>query len=143
MTATPIRTLALTAALGLLASGAHAQSEALGKEIYDQRCAVCHGAEGAGDGIVGELFSQRPEDLRLLQKENGGNFPFVEVYKSIDGRTIIAGHGGQGETEMPIWGEFFMDEAIDDPRINEKDSKYVTAGRILSVIWYLQSIQTQ
>lgn len=124
---------ALTAALP-----AAAQDVAPGAEIFAERCAVCHGEGGKGDGLVGELFAQKPADLTLLAKNNNGAFPFSEVYQSIDGRKRIVAHG---RSEMPIWGEYFMESAIADPRINEKDARMVTQGRILSVVYFLQSIQ--
>lgn len=123
-----------------LGGQATAQDLELGREIYNDRCAVCHGETGAGDGMVGELFAQKPGDLRMLAKENGGVYPIGEVYQSIDGRRDIAGHG---RSEMPVWGTYFMVEAIEDPTINEKNSRMVTEGRILSVVYYLQSIQAE
>jgi len=42
---------------------------------------------------------------------------------------------------MPVWGTYFMQEAIDNPAINEKNARYITEGRILSLVFYLQTIQ--
>jgi mono/diheme cytochrome c family protein len=117
-----------------------AQDVELGKSIYQSRCAACHGAEGKGDGIVGVLFQQRPKDLALLSKENGGVFPVERVYQSIDGRQRIAGHG---ETNMPVWGEYFMVDALSDPRIDPKSARDIVAGRISSVVYYVQSLQSK
>lgn len=128
----------LIAGAAALSTPGHAQDASIGQEIFQQRCSICHGPTGAGEGIVGELFTQKPKDLRLLAKEAGGAFPFSEVYQAIDGRREIAGHGS---SEMPIWGEYFMTEAIDNPAINEKDARLMTQGRILSVVYYLQTIQ--
>jgi mono/diheme cytochrome c family protein len=122
------------------ASSAAAQETELGKEIYLDRCSVCHGAEGGGDGLVGELLERRPKNLRLLAKDNGGVFPFDAVYQAIDGRSRIAGHGNP---DMPIWGEYFMDRALEDRAVNPKDARAVVEGRILSVVYYLQSIQSE
>lgn len=77
-----------------------AQDVELGKSIYQSRCAVCQGADGKGDGIVGDLFQQCPKNLALRAKDNGGVFPVERVYQSIDERQRIAGHG---ETDMPVW----------------------------------------
>ena len=126
---------------GLLFSGAaFAQETDLGKEIYMDRCAVCHGETGMGDGLVGALFERTPKDLTMLAKNNNGAFPFSEVYQSIDGRREIAGHGWR---QMPVWGEYFMEDAIDDRTVSPKDARHVTQGRILSVVYYLQSIQAR
>jgi mono/diheme cytochrome c family protein len=122
-----------------LGGGAAAQEADLGREIYLERCAICHGPEGSGDGIVGELFAKKPADLKLLARTAGGAFPFSEVYQAIDGRRAIAGHGG--ESQMPVWGEYFMQSAIDDPRIDPKNARIVTQGRILALTYYLETIQ--
>lgn len=60
-------------ASGLLARGAgavapreaHAQRAdlVLGKQVYDKRCAACHGATGKGDGPAAELLVPRPRDF--------------------------------------------------------------------------------
>lgn len=123
-----------------LAGPAFAQDASLGREIYNARCAVCHGETGAGDGSVGMLFAQPPADLKHLARDNGGQFPFVQAYQAIDGRNEIAGHG---RSEMPIWGTYFMQEALDDGTINQKNARYITEGRILAVVYYLQSIQEE
>ena len=33
-----------------------------GQALYESRCAKCHGANGAGDGRVAQLLSDRPRD---------------------------------------------------------------------------------
>lgn len=119
---------------------AAAQDVDLGKSIYQSRCAVCHGVEGKGDGVVGVLFQQRPKDLALLAKDNGGIFPFERVYQSIDGRQRIPAHG---ETNMPVWGEYFMVDALSDQRIDPKAARDIVAGRISSVVYYVQSLQAK
>ena len=100
------------AAVALFSTPALAEEMSRGKEVFTERCAVCHGAEGKGDGVVGELFRQKPKDLTLLAKENGGVFPTERVYQAIDGRARVPAHG---ETNMPVWGEFFMVQSLDDP----------------------------
>ncbi|HYM23949.1 MAG TPA: c-type cytochrome [Vicinamibacterales bacterium] len=39
------------------------QSIADGKQVYDRRCASCHGDRGKGDGMMGEELNPRPADL--------------------------------------------------------------------------------
>ena len=132
---------AFTFAAALLAASAgfpQSRQIELGKEIYDDKCAVCHGLDGRGDGPVGELFAQRPRNLLTLARDNGGAFPFSEVFTSVDGRREIRGHG---DTQMPVWGRYFMIDSIEDPTINEKDAWYVTQGRVLALTFYLESVQ--
>ncbi len=73
-------------AAGLFSFPALAQDMQVGKGMFVERCAVCHGETGAGDDVVGGLFTQKPKDLQLLAKENNGEFPNARVYRSIDGR---------------------------------------------------------
>ncbi len=129
-----------TAALILGPVGGMAQTAEVGQEIFLDRCSVCHGDGGAGDGMVAALFSdtEKPKDLTQIAKKNGGVFPFDAVYQAIDGRREIRAHG---YSRMPIWGEYFMEEAIADPTQNPKNARAVTEGRILAVVYYLQTIQ--
>ncbi|MDH3264274.1 MAG: c-type cytochrome [Paracoccaceae bacterium] len=129
-----------TLAAMLAAAPAVAQDTEHGQEIYVERCAVCHGAEGGGDGVVGELLARRPKNLRLLAKDNGGTFPADMVAQVIDGRTTIPGHGNP---DMPIWGEYFMSQALEDRAINQKDARFVVDGRIMAVVAFLESIQSE
>ncbi|MFY0691608.1 MAG: cytochrome c [Paracoccaceae bacterium] len=118
---------------------ASAQEVSLGKSEFNTRCAVCHGEGGKGDGMVGALFAQKPSDLTLLAKNNNGAYPFSEVYQAIDGGREIAAHG---QSEMPIWGDFFMADIKEDrPSTYGRTLEAVKQGRILSVVYYLQTLQ--
>lgn len=119
-------------------SGASAQEVDFGKASYDRNCAVCHGDEGAGDGMVAELFSQKPKNLRTLAAESNGAFPFSEVYQAINGRRDIQGHGS---SEMPIWGDVFMADALPKTIHPGVDAEEIVQGRILSLVYYLETIQ--
>ena len=72
--------------------------------------------------------------LRQLRVTPGGNFPFWEVYRKIDGQFEIRGHGTR---DMPIWGDRFRAQAGGDG----KSAQSQAAGRILSLVFYLQHIQ--
>ncbi|HUX23296.1 MAG TPA: cytochrome c, partial [Burkholderiales bacterium] len=74
----------------------------LGKYEYNNSCALCHGANGKGEGSVLDLLKKAPPDLTTLSKRNNGVFPFERVYRIIDGREILNGHG---ERDMPAWGD--------------------------------------
>jgi len=50
------------------------------------------------------LLTVRPMDLTQLSKKHQGQFPFWQVYRVIDGREEVKGHGTR---DMPIWGEVF------------------------------------
>ena len=41
-------------------------SIARGRQLFQKNCAVCHGAEGRGDGVAAAALPQRPDDLSKL-----------------------------------------------------------------------------
>jgi mono/diheme cytochrome c family protein len=107
---------------------------ASGELEYQRNCAVCHGVEGRGDGVMRKYLTIRPANLRQLAKNNGGKFPFWDVYHTIDGQTEVRAHGTR---DMPIWGDRFRAEAGSDG----KSAVTQAAGRILSLTFYLEHIQ--
>jgi mono/diheme cytochrome c family protein len=136
-----LRLSALAASAVLMSSvAAQAQDASFGAGIYRDYCAVCHGETGAGDGMVGVLFTKAPADLRLLTRNNNGVFPTEQVIDAIYGRRPIQAHG---QTEMPIWGDFFMSQTLESPTIDPKDAAMITQGRVLSVVSYLESLQAE
>ena len=105
-----------------------------GGEIeYHTSCAVCHGVDARGQGIMGRHLTTQPSNLRHLAQRSGGKFPFWEVYRVIEGRGVVPGHGSR---EMPIWGDRFRSDAGDG-----KSGQTQAAGRILSLVFYLEHIQ--
>lgn len=128
----------VAAVLWLTAATGRAQQEEVvkaGRPIYEQYCAVCHGREGKGDGGAANLLSMKPADLTQLSKNNNGAFPFWRVYGVIDGRQEVKGHG---TSDMPFWGAEFRAEAGTNPA-----AQSLVRGRILELVYYLQSIQAQ
>lgn len=103
-------------------------------------CASCHGESGNGLGPLAELLSMAPTNLTQLRAQNDGDFPFERVYRVIDGRDVVAGHGSR---EMPVWGNEYDDRARE--QLGEfygiESPELFVSGRILSLITYLQSIQ--
>lgn len=115
----------------------------VGKREFANKCAVCHGMSGKGDGGVTELLKTAPADLTVLSKNNGGVFPFDRVSAAIDGRTVVKGHG---DRDMPIWGRDYKSETIsaaehyfDAPY----DIEMYARVRILALVDYLNRIQTK
>jgi mono/diheme cytochrome c family protein len=106
-----------------------------GGEIeYQRYCAICHGVDGKGRGIMSKFLTVQPADLTQLAKKNAGKFPFWQTYRIIDGREEIRGHGTR---EMPIWGARFQAAAGG----NDSGSRSQVAGQILSLVFYLQHLQ--
>jgi mono/diheme cytochrome c family protein len=116
----------------------HAQEQevaAAGKPAFEQNCAVCHGREGKGDGPAMNLLTVKPADLTQISKRSNGAFPFWKTYRVIDGREEIKGHGSR---DMPIWGAEFRSESASNPMAQTQ-----VRGRILELVYYLQSIQAK
>ena len=80
-----------------------------GKELYQHRCQVCHGPEGAGDGPGARLFNPTPRDFTLglfKYKTTPGTMPPKDDDLF---RTIKFGLPGSG---MPSWRTELSDEQI-------------------------------
>lgn len=126
-------TLTAAAAIALLAAPALADDA--GKTEYMNACAACHGADGAGSGPVSEYMTIVVPPLTGLAAANDGVFPLQKVVEIIDGRTDVRAHG----SGMPVWGAVFADPLAAE--VSGQSSDYITRGRILSLAYYLESIQ--
>ena len=130
----------LALALAPLAAPASAQQTAeavltgtTGDQLFKTYCASCHGKLAKGDGPLADSLRFRPADLTLIAKRNGGKFDADKVYRVIDGREPVKGHGG---TDMPVWGDAFK-------RSVEGYSEKAVKERIQALVDYLKSIQAK
>lgn len=80
-----------------------------GKALYAHRCQVCHGGQGAGDGVAADRLYPRPRDFTLAlfkyKTSPGTELPTDENLFN----TIKRGLTGSG---MPAWGGLLSDEQI-------------------------------
>ncbi len=54
-----------------------------GKKLFAQNCAMCHGAEGKGDGIAGQSLNPRPRNLvEGKWKKGGGRLGLLDVLQN-------------------------------------------------------------
>lgn len=104
-----------------------------GQLEYHNYCASCHGRDGKGRGPMAELLRAVPADLTHLKKKHDGQFPFWRIYRTIDGREEVMAHGTR---TMPVWGSHFLTEAGGQPLDEQR-----VIGRILALVYYLESIQ--
>ena len=104
-------------------------AENSGGAVFLLYCASCHGPNAKGDGPTAVAMQPKPPDLTKIAARNGGTFVDDVVFRTIDGRSAKAGHGGQGR---PVWGDAFgrKGQTPDDTR-----------RRIDAVVQYLKSIQ--
>ena len=123
----------------ILASLSGVQSVAAdttGQGEYMIACAGCHGESGKGDGPLAGLLNIHTPDLTGLAARKNGEFPFEYTLFMIDRRNVIPVHGN----EMPVWGDRFLASATSQ---RGETGEMVARGRILSLVYYLQSIQEQ
>jgi mono/diheme cytochrome c family protein len=121
--------------LGALAAG----KVDVGQREYMNSCAVCHGAN-LKTGAYVDFCKVTPSDLTQLAKKNGGVFPFERVYRMIDGREPLKGHGTR---EMPIWGQRFSVEGASAYDDYPFDAEALVRARILALIDYLNRMQAK
>lgn len=102
-----------------------------GGEVYRTYCAACHGTGARGDGPLAESMTRKPPNLTEIARRNGGQYPGELVFRTIDGRNKVRGHGGP---DMPVWGDAFS-------RARDGGDEDSVKKVIQSLVDYLESIQ--
>jgi len=103
-----------------------------GKQMFNSYCAPCHGVDGRGNGPVATELKQKPTDLTVLTRGNGGKFPSSHIATVLEFGSEMPVHG---TAQMPVWGPVLgkMDQQHPDQRLL----------RISNLSQYLRSIQTK
>jgi mono/diheme cytochrome c family protein len=116
---------------------AHQQSPgnlaAVGAMTFRTYCASCHGTSARGDGPLAQNMRRQPSNLTEIAKRNKGVYPRDLIYRVIDGRQKVVGHGGP---DMPVWGDAFM-------RTSDAPDAASVARRIQALVDYLETIQAR
>jgi mono/diheme cytochrome c family protein len=104
MTSRPasLRMIAAPGALVSLLLGAASAADASrdlsaidrGKAVYDQRCAMCHGVHGKGDGPEAPFLSPRPSNLISAGTSVKSDVELLDIITN-----------GKPRTAMPAWKE--------------------------------------
>jgi len=81
----------------------------MGVDVYVQRCQVCHGEQGAGDGVATDLMYPKPRDFTLSLFKYKTS-PGTELPSDDDLFNTIK-HGLNG-TAMPAWSTLLSDKQI-------------------------------
>jgi mono/diheme cytochrome c family protein len=102
-----------------------------GVDLFKTYCASCHGVSAKGDGPIAEHLRNRPPDLTLIAKRAGGKFDEERVYRIIDGRRPVRGHGN---ADMPVWGDAFK-------RSGQGGSEDAIKARIDALVEHIRSLQ--
>ena len=106
-----------------------------GRVLFEAYCAVCHGADGKGDGPSATQLSIRPADLTEIAERRDGIWPILEVMSIIDGYTKKI----TPREDMPI-----IEEITEGPMIEFDTGNGITTtipARLLALAEYLESIQ--
>ena len=84
---------------------------AAGNNIYSQLCAVCHGNNGAGDGITAAALQPKPANFRtaLFQNQSDGTIYF----KISDGRPPMPPFKSQ-LSDQQIWAIIHYLRSLED-----------------------------
>ena len=94
----------LAVLLAFAAGPLWAQDAALGEDVFQSHCAVCHGDEGLGNGPLAKALTVPPPDLTVLSAMNGDIFPTRFVLERIDGTDPLISHGGP----MPVFNQILQ-----------------------------------
>lgn len=107
-----------------------------GAALYQQNCAVCHGADGKGGADLARAAG-RPADLTLLAQGNGGVFPRAAVLSTIDGYNRMA----LGDQRMPEFGGFLEGGTVP---MDVGDGRMTPVPRPLAaLVTYLETLQAE
>lgn len=104
-----------------------------GGELFRTYCASCHGAAARGDGPLASSMTRKPADLTEIARRNGGVYPTEMVFRTIDGKNPVRGHGGP---DMPVWGDAFA-------RSRDGGDPAKVKQLIQSLVDFLESIQSR
>ena len=100
--------------------------------MFNEYCAVCHGADAKGGGPAAPALNKTPADLTTLAARNKGKFPELRVFSVIQGDSETVAHGSR---DMPIWGSVFQSMS--------RGSAGEVQMRISNLISYIKSVQTK
>jgi mono/diheme cytochrome c family protein len=105
-------------------------SPASGKQMYDEYCAVCHGANAKGNGPAAAVLVPRPTDLTSLTSRNGGSFPKHQVRYLLTDQDFYHDQAGR---DMPTWG----------PALKSLDKTHpdILGLRVHNLMAYLETMQ--
>jgi hypothetical protein len=118
---------------------ANAESGEAHRDFLDL-CADCHNADAKGNGPLSKNLARVPPDLTRIRERAHGVFDEKAVYDWILGLEMTDAHGSR---EMPIWGDWLMDEAVEDSTSLDaaRAAEQEIERRILAIVKYLKALQ--
>jgi mono/diheme cytochrome c family protein len=125
----------VTLAVKVEAAATEVEGNADARDEFLELCADCHGEDARGNGPLAENLTKAPPDLTQISKRAGGTFDEKAVFDWIIGLDMPTAHGTR---EMPIWGDWLMDEAS----LETADSaEREVEQRVMTLVKYLKEIQ--
>jgi len=100
-----------------------------GAQMYSTYCAVCHGADGKGNGPAAPALKTIPTNLTTLAKKNNGKFPAEHVSAVLQFGVATPAHGN---ADMPIWGDLMRTLPSSSMQLHQ---------RIVNLTDYLKTMQ--
>ncbi len=104
-----------------------------GQQLFQDRCASCHGADATGNGPAAAGVSPPPADLTRISERADGTFPAARVVEIITYGGKVAAHG---TGPMPIWGKVFSVEGG-----RGKIGAATSRRNVIALKRYLETIQ--
>lgn len=124
----------------VLAARTGVSGDAVVRDDFLALCADCHGADAKGNGPLAKNLTKVPPDLTHIQERANGEFNEKAVFDWILGLNTPNFHGNR---EMPIWGDWLMDETLEDSTslyAAPKAEKEVER-RVMALVKYLEGLQ--
>jgi mono/diheme cytochrome c family protein len=131
-----------TGAVPSVAQTATDPAPASARADFLELCADCHGWDAKGGGeLAGNLHVPPPDLTRIKQRANGV-FDDTAVFDWIIGLKMPHTHGTR---DMPIWGDWLMDQEMEDSTSMEaaRIAKERVTARVMGIVRYLETIQAQ
>lgn len=101
-----------------------------GRQLYQEHCSACHGADAKGHGPAAATLKRPPSNLTTLSIRHGGQFPYDYVSNVL---LFGSNHPSHGSAEMPTWGFVF--------RYLDNQNEALVRQRIDNLCGYLRYLQ--
>ncbi|MGB8316041.1 MAG: hypothetical protein WCE69_16305, partial [Aestuariivirga sp.] len=110
------------------------------KRDFLELCADCHNEDARGNGPLTRNLSKVPPDLTRIKQRAHGSFDEKAVFDWIIGLKMNTSHGTR---DMPIWGDWLMDETLEDGTSLEAAhaAEKEVERRVMAIVKYLETLQ--
>jgi len=140
----PVLTIMISVVLAALGGAALAAAgeRVSANEDFLALCADCHGPDARGNGPLTKNLTKIPPDLTRIEQRAHGKFDEKAVFDWILGINTPNFHGTR---EMPIWGDWLMDETLEDGTSLEAAhaAEKEINRRVQALVKYLKALQVE